>query len=317
MKRPIISIAATAVIAVLSILDMNAQPAGPWDSTKAFAVRDTQTLCLDFYFPGHWQQSDTLRPCMIFVYGGGFVDNNQRAGLYTNFCREMAEQGYVVAASDYRLGLRDFHGGSILKMMGPVKNSIKMAAEDLFAALEYVIANAESLRIDTEKIVICGSSAGAISVLQVNYELSNRTQMSAAIPADFRLAGVISFSGGVYSNEGACQYKVHDPAPTFFLHGDADRLVPYNKIQLFRTAMLGSKPLAEGFKDAGYPYCFATFRNHSHEVAGFQKEEFESVLWFLDNYVDKGRKLQIDVDITDNDHQIGKVYANPQQAYSR
>ncbi|MBO4764232.1 MAG: alpha/beta hydrolase [Bacteroidales bacterium] len=317
MKRSIISITAIAAVTVLSLLSAQAQPAGPWDSTKAFAVRDTQTLCLDFYFPEHWQQSDTLRPCMIFVYGGGFVDNNQRSGFYTKFCRAMADAGYVTVASDYRLGLKDFHGGSLLKMIEPVRNSIQMATEDLFAATDYIIRNAESLRIDTSKIILCGSSAGAISVLQANYELSNRTEMTAAIPDDFRFAGVISFSGAVFSSKGECKYPVHDPAPTFFLHGDTDRLVPYNKIQLFRKGMFGSKPLAAGFQDAGYPYFFATFTNHSHEVAGFQMEQFDAVLWFIDHYVNKGEQLQIDMVFTDMDHKIGKVYANPQQAYSR
>lgn len=317
MKRYIIAFVALAVTSIIGLNDAQAQPAGPWDSTQAFAVRDTQTLSLDFYFPGHWQQSDTLRPCMIFVYGGGFVDNNQRAPFYTRFCRAMADRGFVTVTSDYRLGLKDFHGGSLLKMIDPVRKSINMAAEDLFAALDYVIRNAERLRIDTSRIILCGSSAGAIAVLQANYELSNRTEMTAAIPADFRIAGVISFSGGVYSNKGPCKYTVHDPAPTFFLHGDTDRLVPYNKIQLFRQGMFGSKPLAEGFNEAGYPYCFSTFVNHSHEVAGFQMEQLDAVMWFIENYVDKGCNWQIDMLINDMDHEIGKVYANPQQAYSR
>ena len=201
--------------------------------------------------------------------------------------------------------------------MEPVRNSINIATEDLFAAIDYIIRNAETLRIDPDRIILCGSSAGAISVLQANYELSNRTPMTAAIPADFRIAGVISFSGGVFSSKGECKYPVHEPAPTFFLHGDADRLVPFNKIQIFRLGMFGSKPLAEGFNDAGYPYCFATFVNHSHEVAGFQMEQFDAVLWFIENYVDKGCNWQIDMVINDMDHEIGKVYANPQQAYSR
>ena len=160
MKKFIFALTVIVASALCGSFCTNAQPAGDWDSTQVFAVRDSQTLALDFYFPGHWQQSDTLRPCMIFVYGGGFVENNQRSRFYTKFCRAMADNGYVTIASDYRLGLKDFHGGSILKMMEPVRNSIHMAAEDLFAALDYVIRNAERLRIDTSKIVICGSSAG-------------------------------------------------------------------------------------------------------------------------------------------------------------
>jgi predicted esterase len=317
MKNLIIALLAVAATALCGTPEVLAQEADPWDSSQVFAARDTQILALDFYYPAHEQNCDTLRPCMIFVYGGGFVDNNQRNPFYTRFCRAMADAGYVTVASDYRLGLKDFHGGSLLKMMEPVRNSINIATEDLFAAIDYIIRNAETLRIDPARIILCGSSAGAISVLQANYELSNRTPMTAAIPADFRFAGVISFSGGVFSSKGECRYPVHEPAPTFFLHGDADRLVPFNKIQIFRLGMFGSKPLAEGFNDAGYPYCFATFVNHSHEVAGFQMEQFDAVMWFIENYVDKGCNWQIDMVINDMDHEIGKVYANPQQAYSR
>lgn len=317
MKRYIIALAAMAAAALLGAQYAQAQPAGRWDSTKAFAVRDTQTLNLDFYFPGHWQQSDTLRPCVIFVYGGGFVANYQRAELYSTFCRALADQGYVTAASDYRLGLKGVHEKSSLKMLKSFRNAIQMATEDLFAAIDYILRNAGTLRIDPDRIIICGSSAGAISVLQANYELSNRSKMASAIPADFRLAGVISFSGGVFSNMGKCKYSVHEPAPAFFLHGDEDRLVPYNRIQLFRLGMFGSKQLAAGYKEAGYPYCFASFGNHSHEVASFQMEQFDAVMWFIDNYVNAGRKWQIDMEINDMDHEIGKVYANPWRAYSR
>ena len=315
MKKTVFSFLAVLTAVSLGAFECRAQETDLWDSSTIFATRDTVDLVLDFYYPEHDVRSDTLRPCIIHVYGGGFAISTQRHEVNASFCRRMADEGYVAIAADYRLGLKDYRGGSMLKMIEPVRNSITMATEDLFAALEYVLSHAGELNVDPGRIIVSGSSAGAITVLQANYELSNRTAMTSAIPGDFRFAGVISFAGGIFSDKGKCKFKVHEPAPTFFLHGDADRLVPYNQIKLFNLGMYGSKPLSAIYREEGYLYCFASFQNHSHEVATFMTEKFDEVMWFIHNYVDAGKNWQIDIDVNDADHQIGRVYSKPQDAY--
>ena len=65
------------------------------------------------------------------------------------------------------------------------------------------------------------------------------------LPDGFRYAGVIAFSGAIFSRRGL-NYRYDTPAPTFFLHGTADRLVPYRQIKLLNIGFYGSDRVAGG-----------------------------------------------------------------------
>ena len=78
---------------------------------------------------------------------------------------------------------------------GTADNAVNIAVEDLFSATLFVLENAEQWQIDTEKIITSGSSAGAISVLQAENAICNRTSSAAVLPQGFNYAGVISYAG--------------------------------------------------------------------------------------------------------------------------
>lgn len=276
-----------------------------WDSSRVFAQRDTCTLSMDLYMP---KDSAAEHPCVVYVYGGGFVDNNQRSGSTTAFCRRMAGEGYVTAAIDYRKGLKGVKSSSPLAMADAMDVAVDLAVEDLFAAVRYLLDNAAQLGIDTSRMVLIGSSAGAITVLQSDYELSNRSTVTSGIPADFRFAGVVSLSGAIYSHEGKCDWRVHSPAPTMFLHGTSDGLVTYKQIRFFRMGFFGTKPLVERFRKFGYPFLCLRFDGRYHEVASFQQICFGQICWFLDKFVDQKKNWQIDATVSDPDKDIAEPW---------
>jgi len=287
MKRCIMSL----FLALFAMVCLKAQEP-TFDRSIVYAERDTCSLIMDLYMP-----ADTMEthPCMIYLYGGGFVENNLRCALSRRTCRAYADKGYVTLAVDYRLGLKGVKFKNPVQMIKPLERAVNMASEDLFSAVEYLLAHAGELKIDPSKIILSGSSAGAVTVLQTDYELCNRTSLSAAMPDDFRFAGVISYAGAIFSREGKCDYKVHEPAPTFFLHGTADNLVVYDKIQVFRTGFFGSASLVKRFEKGGWPYLIARFEDNYHEVAAFNLTMFDETLWFIDNYVNKKMKWQMDL----------------------
>lgn len=287
MKRCAISL----ILALAASLCLCAQKPS-CDYSVVYAEKDTCSLVMDVFMPD--VQAETY-PCMIYLYGGGFSQNNLRSKFSRELCRRFADAGYVTLAVDYRLGLKGIRFKNPAQMVKPLEHAVKMASEDLFSAVEYVLANAEVLKIDTSRILLSGSSAGAITVLQTDYELCNRTVLSAGIPEEFRFAGVISYAGAVFSREGRCNYRVHAPAPTMFLHGTADKLVEYNKIQIFNTGFFGSNALVKRFEKFGYPYMIARFEDHSHEVAAYNNELFDETMWFIEKYVNQGRQWQIDM----------------------
>ena len=270
------------------------------DRSIVYAVDDNQILGMDLYAP---QDAEPLHPCVIYIYGGGFSENNQKADSTRVFCRKLADDGFVAFAIDYRLGLKGFVSHGRAGMIKPTQNAIRMAAEDLFRALDCILKNAAELKVDPSKIVLVGCSAGAITALQADYELGNRTPMTALIPEDFRFAGVVSFAGAIFSSDGPVKYRVHPPAPTFFLHGTADRLVNYGSIRLFKLGFFGAKPLIKRFEKAGYPYLAIRYKDEGHVVAMKYIREYDTVLWFIREMAFGRKNYRIDTTVNDVDRE--------------
>lgn len=293
--------------------DSIALPPVTWDMEVAFATRDTCTLSMDIYFP---KDDKEKHPCVLFVYGGGFIQNNQKEASVRRYCRRLADAGFVAVATDYRLGLKGVKNSSLMTMADNLDRAIQLSTEDLFSAVEYLITYADELCIDPSQIILAGSSAGAITVLQADYELGNRTQLAAAMPADFRFAGVISFSGAIFSRKGKCKWTVQPPAPTLFLHGTSDELVTYNKIQVFNLGFFGTNQLVERFEKFDYPYMCIRFENRYHEVAAFMNGFFNQSVGFIEQFVFNKKNWQVDVTFTDPDFDLAKPWAfTPKDLY--
>ena len=270
------------------------------DRSIVYAVDDNQILGMDLYAP---QDAEPVHPCIIYIYGGGFSENNQKADSTRVLCRKLADDGFVTFAIDYRLGLAGYVSHGRLGMIKPTQNAIRMATEDLFRALDCILKNAGELKVDPAKIVLIGCSAGAITALQADYELGNRTPMTALIPEDFRFAGVVSFAGAIFSSDGPVKYRVHPPAPTFFLHGTADRLVNYGSMRLFKLGFYGSKPLIKRFEKAGYPYMAIRYKDEGHFVATKYIREHDTVLWFIREMALGHKNYRIDSTVNDVDRE--------------
>lgn len=238
------------------------------------------------------------QPCIIFVFGGGFKDGRRDAEKYQDFFNYFVDKGFVVASIDYRLGMKGEKAPSIFNQK-PMIKSIEWAVEDLYRATKYILENANEMNIDSDQIIISGSSAGAITVLQADYEMCNGFESAKILPSDFKYAGVISFSGSIYSTQGAPKYEMA-PAPTLMFHGDKDKLVPYNSIRFFRVGMFGSKSVAKQFKTSNYPYLFYSMVDNGHEVAEYPMVDFlPEIYQFIQDYIFGKKKLQIDINYRD------------------
>ncbi|WP_408591443.1 alpha/beta hydrolase [Novosphingobium sp.] len=125
---------------------------------------------LDIY--GAAGSDDSLRPILLFVHGGGFrmgdkggTDNWQNAAVG----RLAAEAGLLGAVMNYRL----------------VPDAVWPAGgEDVNAAIDWLVANASKHRGDPDRIVVMGTSAGAVHV-------STALQLRADLP----VRGLVLLSG--------------------------------------------------------------------------------------------------------------------------
>lgn len=110
---------------------------------------------------------DGKRPCIVSVHGGSWAggDNSELPELNSY----LAQQGYNVAAIDYRLA---------------PKYQTPAPAQDVAEAFTYLKAHADELHIDTNKFVLLGRSAGAQIAL-----------LSAYTHPEPGLKGVVDFYG--------------------------------------------------------------------------------------------------------------------------
>lgn len=261
--------------------------------TYQFAEKDS-ALFMDVYMPS--QEITGKRPCVLYVFGGGFVTGSRLDSSVVAFCDTLAERGFVVAAIDYRLGMKGKKMKGLFSAAKNVEHAINLAVEDLFSAISFLIAHSDVLTIDPQKIILMGSSAGAITVLQSDYELGNRTEVTKVVPDSFRFAGVVSFAGAVFSRHGLVKYKTHAPAPTLMFHGTADKLVTYNKIQFANLGFFGTNALGKRFAKFGYPHYIYRYEELGHEVAILPHNlNVNDICWFIENMVFQQKFYQIDM----------------------
>lgn len=274
--------------------------------TYLYAQKDGEDLYLDLYEPldsakvfVHLDSARCVRkPTVLFVFGGGFVMGSRDHESYNAWFESLCREGYRVVSIDYRLGLKG------VKKMGVAQRdkldkAIHMAVEDLFSSVLFLRENEAELGVDTDNLVLAGSSAGAITVLQADYELGNRTSYAAGMPEGFRFAGVMSFAGAIYSTKGSVKYEKQPPAPTLFMHGTADKLVNYDQTRFLHIGFFGTNRLVERFEKFGYSYNVYRFRDHGHEIAAAMSWSLPLQLQFLATNVIRGIPSVVDVTVSD------------------
>ena len=302
MIKKILIIAAITMAGITSETMLAQEHSITPDGTYLFVQRDTCDLFMDVYNPAAGSKttvSGLEKPTVIFMFGGGFIGGTRDDASYHKWFRQMTENGYRVISIDYRLGLKGSNKVGVAQV-NVLDKAIHMAVEDLFSATNFMIDNAESLGIDPANIVISGSSAGAISVMQAEYEVCNKTSWASVLPSDFNYAGVMSFSGAILSRKGKVKYA-EEPCATLMLHGTADALVPYKQIAFFNLGFFGGGKLVERFKKFGYNYNMYHFIDYGHEIAGSMETTLDLQLKFLENNVMQGDKRVIEAWLSDPD----------------
>ena len=174
-------------------------------------------LKLDLYQPTG--DTVTKRPAYVWVHGGGFSmgDKSSGAGMASFFAR----LGYVAVSINYRLLAPPGCGGHP-DPSAECRAAAIEAQHDAQAAVRWLRRNAAAYRIDPARIAMGGGSAGAITSLLVGWRpedpgSSGNPGFSSAIRA------AVSVSGG---SPDESPITAGD-APALFIHGTADRVVPY------------------------------------------------------------------------------------------
>ncbi len=271
------------------------------DATYRFAQRDTCELLLDFYraAPDAGPCADTLRkPVVVHAFGGAFLMGVRNHPDDRHWYRRLADEGYHVVAIDYRLGLKGKTLKTSLSTLPLLRDAIQMAVDDLYAATNYLLEHAEELGIDPDRIIVSGSSAGAITALQAEWEILNGKEPAQVLPGWFNYAGVMAFAGAVFSMDGPINFP-QKPCPILLLYGTDDRIVPYGSISIFRNHFAGSAALAKKLAQIGANFQVYRFEDAGHEISVSMRRNVPEELRFLEENVIKGRHRPLDATLTD------------------
>ena len=246
--------------------------------TYTYTLRGDQELKLDIYRPSNPRPDHAT---VVYVFGGGFAIGERNDSASVKSCQQLAERGFTAVSIDYRLWLKHLSPDNIkwIRVMDYFDSAIRVATEDCCAAIRYLSDNSAQLGIDPSKIILTGSSAGAVTVLHVDYCRANSRPEAAVLPEGWKPAAVIPYAGAIFETQGKLKYKT-PPAPTCFFHGTLDKIVFYRTFHLCKHRLAGASWLVKHrFKKNRYPYWILRFKGRGHEVAGHLPDtiqEFEA-----------------------------------------
>lgn len=265
-----------------------------------YSVQKGRDYLLDIYEP----KGDTLeqRPAIIWIHGGGFVGGSKEVMI--PYAEYFAKRGYVTVSINYRLGTQQPVLTRNSDMAQVINNPlIRNAETDAQTAIRWIRTNAQTYRINTDKIFVGGSSAGAVTALLVGYDYEF-TPASEYPGIAQTVSGVVSIAGTTDPET----MSANDPSIIMF-HGERDTTVPFELAKKVKE-----KIDLLGIENEFYSYPEEThgLRDHKEEIMG------KTALFFakLVDGVDEGGPTATPQDVqptTPIDNQNTNEAGNPEE----
>jgi para-nitrobenzyl esterase len=134
---------------------------GPWTRVFLSKLQPSEN-CLYLNIWTTAKRPQTLRPVMVWIYGGGFTSGAGSVEIYDGAA--LARKGVVVVNANYRVGPFGFFAYPGLTRESPHHSSGNCGLLDQIAALGWVQHNIAAFGGDPHNVTIFGQSAGAGSV---------------------------------------------------------------------------------------------------------------------------------------------------------
>ena len=232
---------------------------------------DGHALLLDAYLPADRE----VHPAVIQIHGGGWRNGSKSSFRASGL--DYAKAGVAGFAIDYRLS---------------DVATYPAAVDDCLAAIRWIRAHAVDLNVDPDRLGLEGGSAGGHLVLLMAFmepgpedldadgnRLTNFALCVAAKnpPTDFTAddtmhshPAAVAFMGGPREQEperhaeaSPVTHVSPDDPPVFFIHGTADRTVPYNQALVLQSRL----------EEAGIPHELVTIEGAGHGLSGGDPEQ--------------------------------------------
>jgi carboxylesterase type B len=215
----------------------------------------TIPLQLDMYQPTG--DTVTSRPAIVWVHGGSFCCGDKTSSELVDEATTFSKEGYFNVSINYRLESPGCSG--TLSNCGV---AIQEAAADAQTAVRFLRTNAATYGIDPNRIAIGGSSAGAITALNVGY--SSSEDPSARVRAAVSLSGTQGGVGTISPGD----------APAIDFHCTTDPLVPYQAA--VNTINAAKAQGLDAFLESWNETCHVPYAEHRQQIL----DQSRNFLWW-------------------------------------
>ena len=197
----------------------------------------------------------------IFLFCGITASASEKEAIQKETFIFSIEQGDTLRLDKYAVGKADEARPVMLFAFGGGFRGGDRA-RDSYVSFFHALAEEGYVVVSTA----CGSSAGAITVLQAEYERCRENDAARLLlPEGFHYAGVISFAGAIAA-AGPLEWE-QTPCPLLLFHGDADRIVPYEKAVADGIGLWGSYAICQTLDQTDTPHTFYSVNQAGHEIA--------------------------------------------------
>ena len=204
------------------------------------SIGTEQLLTMDIYYPKNAVEGKTY-PMVMLMHGGGFLTGSKEnmAGP----CKQLADSGFVAVTINYRKGWNAasrIGGCEGVDVTGLMLANYR-ALQDAHAALRFLAGNAKKYHINPDWMFVGGSSAGAVTALNVVYlnkeyaaqkfgeavsSLGSIDRVTNSYTNDFKIKGICNMWGAL---PDSTLITKDNALPIILYHGTADNTVPYDE----------------------------------------------------------------------------------------
>lgn len=290
-----------------------------------------QNIMMDVYEP----QNDTasLRPLIVFQHGGAYWTGTKDYQSQIAMGNEFAKRGYVLASATYRqepsfisLIFQDL-------MLKAVGRGVQDTKQELRYFYNSARDSANPFRIDTNRIFLCGASAGAFNVLHSVYLdqqdslpaqwLTWLNQIGGVFDTyDFKdfgssLAGIVNINGAL----GNQSFLDNEHLPFLSVHNIWDPEIPFNRGRPYNIASLmyvdGSNILHQKAQQLQIynPFYIIPDNGHTSYSSDFfgtvVQPFFDSTVWYMNKFFTHQLGCDLATPVIYDKIKQAKIYPNP------
>ena len=210
--------------------------------------------------PNWFERSEDKRPTLVWIHGGGWRYGNKETDTW--FFIHFLERGWNVVNVEHRKGV------------GTAPN----AAEDVLTVMKWISENAETYRLDTDKIVVSGASSGGHLALLAGLINSVPKSHPSYIGDQIRIQAIINWYGATDLNKIETYLSDHLPDQNFVMNWvqgkeNAQELITkYSPIQ-YVTENAPPILTIQGDEDTLTPYAQAVLLHEKLENVGAQNHK--------------------------------------------